>query len=58
VRSPSRIAICLFAGFIALSLFARVYIGDHWVSDTLGGIALGSSVGAAAFAWMRATSRR
>lgn len=44
--------------FVALSLFARVYIGDHWISDALGGLALGTGVGAVAIAWMRATARR
>ena len=54
---PSRAIFAAGALFIALSAFARVYIGDHWISDSLGGIALGSSVAFAAIAWMRATSR-
>lgn len=55
---PSRAIVVLGLVFVGLSLYARVYIGDHWISDSLGGIALGSSVGAAAIAWMRATARR
>jgi membrane-associated phospholipid phosphatase len=55
---PSRPAFALGAVFVALSLYARVYIGDHWVSDSLGGVALGTAVGAAAIAWMRAAARR
>ncbi|MBM4433513.1 MAG: phosphatase PAP2 family protein [Chloroflexi bacterium] len=55
---PTRAAFGLAAVAIALSLFARVYIGDHWISDSLGGVALGASVAFAAVAWMRATARR
>ncbi len=55
---PSRWITGLGIAFVGLSLFARVYIGDHWISDSLGGIALGTAVGAAAIAWMRATARR
>lgn len=55
---PSRAVVALGAAFVALSLYARVYIGDHWISDSLGGVALGTSVGAAAIGWMRATARR
>lgn len=52
---PSRLAWALAAGFVAFTLYARVYIGDHWISDALGGLALGAAVGAAAVVWMRAT---
>jgi membrane-associated phospholipid phosphatase len=55
---PSRVAFGLAALAIALSLFARVYIGDHWISDSLGGAALGASIAFAAVAWMRATAHR
>ncbi len=55
---PSRWVVALGSAFVALSVFARVYVGDHWISDSLGGLALGISVGAAAIAWMRATARR
>lgn len=43
--------------FVAATVFLRVYIGDHWPSDALGGAALGLSVGALAVAWVRATAR-
>lgn len=43
---------------VAAIVYARVYIGDHWISDTLGGVALGVAVGAIAVAWMRAASTR
>lgn len=40
--------------FVAFSVFARVYVGDHWISDTLGGLGLGALVGSIAVLWMRA----
>jgi undecaprenyl-diphosphatase len=53
---PSRLAWAAAIAFIGVTLFARVYIGDHWISDALAGLALGAAVAAAAVAWMRATS--
>lgn len=55
---PVRPTLVFGTAFVALSLFARVYIGDHWVSDALGGATLGASVAFAAVAWMRATAHR
>jgi membrane-associated phospholipid phosphatase len=55
---PSRVAWAGAAAFVALALFARVYIGDHWISDALGGLALGAAVAAAALVWLRATRAR
>lgn len=54
---PSRVAWVAAIVFVVVSLVARVYIGDHWVSDVLGGSALGLGVAAAALGWMRATGR-
>ncbi len=52
---PVRIA-CV--AFVLLTVFARVYIGDHWISDAVGGIALGAGVGSLAAWWIaRAGSR-
>lgn len=53
---PSRAAWAAAVAFIGATLFARVYIGDHWISDALGGLALGATVAAVAVAWMRSTS--
>jgi undecaprenyl-diphosphatase len=42
----------VLAGFTAWTIWARVYIGDHWFSDVLGGLALGTAAGCAALAWI------
>jgi undecaprenyl-diphosphatase len=55
---PGRAVVLAGAAFLVFTIFARVYIGDHWISDALGGAALGSGVGAAAIAWMQASRRR
>jgi membrane-associated phospholipid phosphatase len=55
---PSRASAVLATLFIAFTVFARVYIGDHWISDAVAGLALGAGVGALAIAWMRAAGRR
>ena len=39
VPTPARRSLAAIA--VALTLLARVYIGDHWSSDVLGGAALG-----------------
>ncbi|CAN5239442.1 hypothetical protein BH18CHL2_BH18CHL2_10700 [soil metagenome] len=50
---PAAAARAALAAFCAFTLFARVYIGDHWLSDALGGLALGLAVGAVAVGWTR-----
>jgi len=54
----SRAAWIVAVAVIAFSVFARVYIGDHWISDALAGLALGGGAGALAVGWMRSTARR
>ncbi len=50
----SRPAVTLAAvAFVALTLVARVYIGDHWPTDVLGGSALGLAFALPAAAWVR-----
>ena len=44
--------------FLVLAVFLRVYIGDHWISDALGGIALGGAFASLAVGWIRASARR
>jgi membrane-associated phospholipid phosphatase len=44
--------------FLVLVVFLRVYIGDHWISDALAGIALGGAFASLAVGWIRASIRR
>ena len=37
---------------IVWTFWSRVYIGDHWISDAVGGLALGTAAGCAAVAWV------
>jgi len=53
-----RVAAVGAAIFVAFTLFARVYIGDHWPTDVLGGFALGTAFAVTAADWMRGTDRR
>jgi undecaprenyl-diphosphatase len=46
------------AAFVALTLVARVYIGDHWPTDVLGGTALGLAFAAPAAAWITRAHRK
>ncbi len=43
--------------FLALTVYLRVYIGDHWVTDAVAGLALGAAFAALAVGWMRAAAR-
>lgn len=42
----------LLTAFLAYTFWARVYIGDHWISDAVGGLALGMATGCAALWWI------
>lgn len=55
-----RNAALVAAAFVAFTLVARVYIGDHWPTDVIGGAALGLAFAVPAAAWMRSarSSRR
>ena len=41
---------------LVFTVFARIYIGDHWISDAMGGLVLGAGTACAALAWW--TDRR
>jgi membrane-associated phospholipid phosphatase len=48
---PTALRIALLV-VIAYTFWARVYIGDHWVSDAIGGLALGAATGSVALWWL------
>lgn len=48
-----RVVTLAAAAFVALTLVARVYIGDHWPTDVIGGAALGLAFALPAAAWVR-----
>lgn len=45
------------AALVAVTFWARIYIGDHWLSDAVGGLALGIGIGCCALL-MIARARR
>jgi undecaprenyl-diphosphatase len=56
--TAARIALAVL---VVYTFWARVYIGDHWVSDAVGGLALGAAAGCLALLWIesrRAYGRR
>ena len=55
---PNRPARAALVVLVVLTVWARVYIGDHWISDAVGGLALGLAVGALAVVWLRQARRR
>jgi len=55
---PRRASWVVAGAFVAASVYLRIYIGDHWISDALAGLALGAAVAGAAVGWMRITARR
>lgn len=48
-----RVVTLAAVAFVALTLVARVYIGDHWPTDVVGGAALGLAFALPAAAWVR-----
>jgi undecaprenyl-diphosphatase len=40
------------AAIVVVTLWARVYIGHHWLSDAVGGLTLGTAAGCLALIWI------
>ncbi len=44
VRKPT-LTILTLAAFLGIIYISRIYLGEHWLTDVIGGAALGSSLG-------------
>ncbi len=55
---PSALARVALGLLVAYTFWARIYIGDHWLSDALGGLALGIASGCLALGWLALARRR
>jgi membrane-associated phospholipid phosphatase len=47
-----RLATAAAAALVLYTFWARIYIGDHWLSDAAGGLALGVTAGCLAVMWL------
>jgi undecaprenyl-diphosphatase len=44
-KLQKQILYCLIAVFVGLMFVSRIYLGEHWLSDVIGGSILGTSMG-------------
>ena len=51
LAGTGRLAVALVV-LVAYTLWARVYLGEHWLSDAVGGLALGIAAGGIAAMWI------
>jgi len=49
---PAALARVALGLLVAYTFWARIYIGDHWLSDAIGGLALGIASGCLALGWL------
>lgn len=58
-RTPLKImAIALIFAYELTMLLSRVYLGEHWTTDVIGGALLGASVGILSSVFLKSTSYR
>jgi undecaprenyl-diphosphatase len=55
---PNAVVRVATAALVGATMVARVYLGDHWPSDTVGGLLLGVAVAILAVMWITAGDRR
>ena len=55
---PNAVVRTLLVALAIATPFLRIYLGDHWISDTVGGVSLGILCGTLAVQWLAATRRR
>ena len=44
-KTQKHLLYCLIVAMVGLMLISRVYLGEHWLSDVIGGSLLGASMG-------------
>jgi membrane-associated phospholipid phosphatase len=44
-RPLKALLVCLLTGYNAIMIVSRVYLGEHWISDVIGGVLFGSALG-------------
>ena len=55
---PNAVVRAVLVTLAVATPFLRIYLGDHWISDTVGGVSLGVLCGVLAVQWLTATRKR